>query len=293
MPLVVDLRDPWQMNHALYWYPERSLEARVNAFFERRTLAQATAIIVATDGIAQQLRDRYASMVDAIHVVRNGFDGEPKLRRTVTDHKLNILFAGELYLGRDPFPFLEAIARLVASPGVDVGRVSVTFVGDCASYLGRSLQLWVSEKGLAHVVTVLARVPFDTIVKMTEEATLLLNLAQHAGVAVPAKAYEHVASGREVLLISERRTDLFQLFSGIDGVICVESSDTAALHMQLLDCYRRHVILGECRPPSREAALPFARTKQLAVVRTLVNECRISHGSLNALKERRHDVNEN
>ena len=270
IPLILDFRDPWVHKTPPKPAAKKSLEARFAQFAERWTIRRAAIIFTATAGIAQLLRVRYPPCAHKIFVVRNGFDGEVRPARTSTDHRLEILFAGEIYLGRNPMPFLEGIERLFRQPNVDASKVRVTFVGRFEESMGQVVRQWVRRHNLEHNVRMLAAVPYDDIVRMTADATVLLNLAQQASVMVPAKAYEHIASGREVLLISERDTEVFQLFNDISGVSCVESSDPAQLDANLADLYRRQVILGTSSPPSLEAVKPFSRRAQLEIFRSVL-----------------------
>lgn len=273
VPLILDLRDPWITGSKWEVYANQSMEAHFGRFLERLAFKRATLITTATEGMANDLRTRFPMYEKKIFVVRNGFDGDPAPAQTSTNHRLNILFAGELYVSRNPFPFLEAVARLLALPNVDASRVRVTLVGRCDDEMRKKLEAWVQSKQLESVVQILKPVPFETIKRMTEESTVLLNLAQEASVMVPAKAYEHAASGREVLLISERDTDVFRMFENIPGMSCIDTNDAGGLDAALLDFYRRHVVAGTASPPTGNAIEGFSRNSQQEVFRRLLAQC--------------------
>jgi glycosyltransferase involved in cell wall biosynthesis len=272
VPLIIDLRDPWLTGSKWETEANDSLEAHARRYFERDVLSHARLIFVATEGMAEHLRTRYHELAAKVHVVRNGFDGEPAAPKLQTNHRLEFLFAGEIYVNRDPFPFLDAIDRLLRRADVDASRVGVTFVGRCDESMEASLQQWVQETQRQANIRVLRPVPYDQIVSMTARATVLLNLAQHASVMIPAKAYEHIASGREVLLISEKNTDVFRMFDGIAGISCVETDDAAALDQTLSDLYQRHAVDGRANPPASETARSFSRTVQQQRFRSIMTE---------------------
>ena len=75
-----------------------------------RTSATAAALLI----------ERYPTLADRTHVIRNGYDGEIAPALTRTGGRLSILFAGVLYVRRTPFPLLAALERLLRDfPGPD------------------------------------------------------------------------------------------------------------------------------------------------------------------------------
>jgi hypothetical protein len=265
------MRDPWIAGSGLEG-PRNSLEKWVGCTFEKAAFSQARIIFTATQGMAERICRCYPSLAKKVHIVRNGYDGELRAALTSTNHRLDILFAGEIYVNRNPFPFLESVERLLARADVDPSKIRVTFVGHCEEHMRQSLQDWVQNRRCASVVKFLAPVSYDVIMRLSQEATVLLNLAQQGSVMIPAKAYEHVASGREVLIISEPDTDVSMLFRDIPGICCVDSRSSTALDAALVDYYHRHVIEGKSKPPETNIALPFSRVAQNETLRRILFE---------------------
>jgi hypothetical protein len=197
-----------------------------------------------------------------MHVVRNGFDGAMRRPPVATDNRLSILFTGEIYARRNPFGFLEALERLLARPGVDAGRVSVTFVGGCEHYRGRSLREWLRGKRGESVVRILPPVPVEEAARMQQAATVLLNLAQQSPYTVPAKSYDYMASGRELLILAEADSDIGRLFAGVRGVLRVDPTELETLEATLADLYQRHVVDGVGTVPSELEVMAFSRQEQ-------------------------------
>jgi hypothetical protein len=162
-------------------------------------------------------------------------------------------------MNRDPFPFLSAVENLLQSMEVDAARVQVTFVGKCDSYNDRSLEEWLQDKRSRSVVSILPPVSVSTIDKFVEDATVMLNLTQNAPLMVPAKTYDQLASGREILLICETTSDAAAMLEGMRGVTCVDPADQSRLNATLRDLYRRHVIAGEISAPNPSEVESFSR----------------------------------
>jgi hypothetical protein len=225
-------------------------------------VAYASAVTTASPGIAAALRDAYPQHAAKMHVVLNGFDGEPLAPVLQTGHRLNILFAGILYTNRDPFPFLEALERLLARPGVDASRVTVRFVGNCESYRGQSLAEWLKNRRAARVVQLVSEVAPEELKPFINEATVLLNFAQGQRGLIPAKTFEHLASGRELLAVCEADSDTGRLLDSVRGSVRLNPGDQAALDAALVDLYQRHVVDGAPRVPSPEDVRRYSRSGQ-------------------------------
>jgi hypothetical protein len=108
-------------------------------------------------------------------------------------------------------------------------------------------------------VRLLPHLPPRAVAEEVSRATVLVNLAQQQPYSVPAKTYEHLISGREILLLCEDDCETAQLVKGIRGVNQVDSRDPAALERALFDLYRRHAVAGSMTVPTMEEVRKFSR----------------------------------
>ena len=258
IPFVADLRDPW--SDYLAWASSgRKFQLRLLRSLERKVLRSAAAVTSTGAAVAALLVERDHDLQDKMRVIRNGYDGAiaPSVRST--EGRLVILFAGELYVGRDPFSFLAALERLLLRPEIDSSRIEVTFMGRVDTYAGKSLTRWIEEHGCARVVRVLPPQSAEAVAVAVTKSTVLLNLAQGQPLSVPAKTYEHLASGREVLLFCEDDCETARLVSGIAGVNQVDPANFKAVTEVLLDLYSRHVVAGQLTSPAEFDVARFSR----------------------------------
>lgn len=258
IPHIADLRDPWTDVIAVDRLSQR-IELRLLRLLEGWALRSATAITSTTSTTAELLATRYPSVQGKLHLVRNGYDGEVQPPNLDTGGRLAILFAGELYLGRDPFPFLATLEALLARPDVDPTRISATFMGTVAHYNGQSLASWIKAKRCAAVVKILPQSPQHVVTKAVAESTLLLNLSQEQRLSIPAKTFEHLAYAREILLLCENDSETASLVAGMPGVNQVDQRDIPALEKALLDIYGRHVVQRQMTVPTKKDILEFSR----------------------------------
>ena len=240
----------------------RIVNRHLARLIERRAITSSSAILCASPGIADLLRRAYPDATPKIHEVINGFDAVQERRSSETGGALSVLFAGVLYMNRNPFPFLEALERLLAQPTVDRTRIRVDFVGRCDAYAGVRLTDWLSGKFAAEVVHLNPSVPERELVPFMRRATVLLNLAQGQPRQIPAKTFEQLASGSEIISICERESDTGRVLLKIPGVFRLEPGDANGLDSALRDLYQRHVIDGRISPPPEESIARFSRRSQ-------------------------------
>jgi hypothetical protein len=241
---------------------------------EEKVVRRAAAVTSASSGVAIAIVKRHPGSLKKVHVIRNGYDSVPITPAYRTGHRLSILFAGELYVGRDPFPFLSSLETLLARTEVDASRISAIFMGRASSYAGRSLEAWVKDRRCSAVVKLLPQLPQEAVTEAVQVSTVLLNLSQGQRLSIPAKTFEHLTAGREMLLLCENDCETAELVSGLQGVVQVDPRNTSKLDEALLDLYRRHVINGRLEAPSGDDLARFSREagneKMLSVVQDLI-----------------------
>ncbi len=258
VPFVADLRDPWADDVDGASSSGSGLSKWLRRL-ERAVLGSASAVTFTGAAAADLIESRYANLKHKVHVIRNGYDGNVHQRASETRSRLSILFAGELYVGRDPFPFLRALEWLLNQPGVDSSRVHVTFMGKADTYGGKRLSDALRGTRSADVVNIIAPQSPAAVACAVEESTVVLNLAQGQRLSVPAKTFEHLASGRENLLLCEDDCETARLVEGIAGVNQVDPSDFQRLTATLLSLYNRHVLIGEMTAPGKMQVGRFSR----------------------------------
>ncbi|MBV9725148.1 MAG: glycosyltransferase [Gammaproteobacteria bacterium] len=260
VPFVADMRDPWS-DAIERWHPTRRIELRLVRALEGWAVRSTAAVTATSASAAELLVRRHASLASQVHVIRNGFDGALARPRTDTGGRLSILYAGALYVNRTPYPLLAALERLLARPGVDSSRVELTLLGDKAgSFSDQSLIRWLRGRRCAAAVRILPRQGPQGVAQELERATVLLNLAQEQHLHVPAKTFEQLASGREILLIGEEDSETARVTAGIAGVTRADPCDAERLDAVLLDLYQRHAVAGRARVPAAAEVRRFSRS---------------------------------
>src|SRR5687767_6438223 len=110
LPWLACFRDPWITNRNVEKW---TLQMRVERAIERNVMDQADVLIANTPLNQQGWAAAYPAAAHKIVTIPNGFDPErfaPSAPPREAGALVTILHAGELYTGRDPRPFLDALA---------------------------------------------------------------------------------------------------------------------------------------------------------------------------------------
>jgi glycosyltransferase involved in cell wall biosynthesis len=264
-PLILDFRDPWYLNADI------RKDSPLGGHFLMRAedamgqwcISNSARIVVASPGSTRATENAYELSGQPIDVVRNGYDPSSICTAPTPVGRLDMLYAGSLYLNRNPFPFLESLAEFLNDSDIDRSKIVLTLVGDCRAWKGRKLGPWLESNNLSENVRIRDRVDPDELSRMVERSNVLVNFAQGQPLQTPAKSYEYLVSGRDLLVITESDSDVARLHSDANLGVVVAPADNTAMQSALRGLYDHYVIQRKefC---SRGASVErFSRAKQL------------------------------
>jgi glycosyltransferase involved in cell wall biosynthesis len=202
VPWVADFRDPW----ASCWGNDRSAPARISAWMERRVVERADTVVTTTERMTRGFQDAYASAISPKHflTILNGYESEDFA--DVERHrsqKFRIMYLGSLYHTRTPGPLFQALSELLAEKKLELDRLDVQLAGECEHANGRRLSDLIDARGLSQVVKVMAPVSHKQAVAHMVNCDLLLLLAPDQESMIPAKVFEYLASGSDILTLTQ------------------------------------------------------------------------------------------
>ncbi len=249
---VVEFRDPWTGSQYKPWFVRSRLTDAAEAWVEKRCLSLSDGIVTVTGVYADILGARYGERVkEKLLVVLNGIPrsaaqfAEP----VPTDaSRFRIVYAGSFYLGRDPKPFLTALAAFHKRNGASPRRLDVQLVGDCRYFDGAPLAPLIEALGLSDVVTFVDWMPHKESVQLMRSADLLLLLAQRQPLSVPNKVYEYFGMQKPILAVADREGETMKLMGQIGGHFLIgENEGPEAIERALADAV---ATAGDPRPAS-------------------------------------------
>ena len=247
MPLVVDFRDPWA-DRVLAARPLVQMQRTISVVLERLAVRSAAAVVVTTERFKRTLLRRHPQIVDRTLLLRNGFDPDMLIPEPGPIGRLSLLYAGTIYLDRNPIPLFDAIAALLADPQVERAKVHLKLVGDCAHWKGESVAELAQARGLDGVVEVSGPVSGPHVRELTLLANVIVNFAQGHPEQVPAKLYEQIASQRYGLLFAEPDSESAVLVKDFPRIRRVDD-DGGQILGELRRLYVGLVVAGEGPSP--------------------------------------------
>ncbi len=209
LPWLVDFRDPWFINGKPAF--GGSLWPWFEARCEARVMRNADVIVANAPRATESLRTAFPGQQHKMITLTNGFDPEnfPDVKPPETaGEALHVVHAGEVYAGRDPRPFLDALEELGADDVPGVWPLRVSFLGR-NNESGLDLAAEIQRRGLDALVAVGSQLPYAQVLQEMARADLLLLLdSPGRRLGIPAKLYEYLGTGRPVLALAEPDGDV-------------------------------------------------------------------------------------
>ena len=196
VPVVLDLRDPWRDNAALYW-PTAWHRAR-SAALERRAMACASALIAVSEPIAEEARSLGAANVS---VLPNGFDPErvPAWKPDASA-PLTLAFMGRFSRAlTDPEPLFAGMA-LAARQSAAAASVRLVIAGPEYPWV----DALITRYGLSERVEVrgyLPNVQALAVVAQADVGVIVLADVPGAKAIYSSKLFDYLGISIPVLLV--------------------------------------------------------------------------------------------
>ena len=196
----------------------------------------------------------------------NGYDEDPPLVRPADNGRFTIVFAGSVYLDRNPALLLRAaavtIGELLLTP-TDIRLEFIGHVGSLECNDPSSILATASELGIADFVGVQTFRPRREVREILARATMLVSLNQDSRMAIPSKIFEYMEFPAWLLALAERGSATELLLGSTDADV-VAPGDTASLVAVLRRRYLQHLDQGRPVPLARDPR--FSRRHQAALL---------------------------
>ena len=239
---VMDYRDPWVGNLDWIQHVQSPLKRFLESWQEKICMRFAHSSSCTSALIARELISRHSSRAPSITVIHNGYDGEPLLESPPLG-KLHLLYAGTIYLNRDPAIIIEALGRLVGDCEIDRNLVSFDIVGHLSNRHRESLLDLVSHFEIGDCISFSDPVPRNEILEYYRKANVLVNLAQGQVTQIPAKMFEYLQQRRDILVVAEQRSATAVLVQDLDWCHVVDGDDLNGLKDLLRRLYTKLVVM--------------------------------------------------
>lgn len=230
LPWIADFRDPMLQPS----YPVSTRQRAMYGWLERQTLRRCRYAVFTTRSALADYRMRFPDIDPAkLRLIENGYDeeefgaliGEAQPVR-IRQQPVTLLHSGVLYRnGRDPEPFLAALAALKAAGRIDPAslRVILRAPGDISGTKAK-----VTRQGVDDIVSVLPPVPYrDALGEMMSADALLVFQGTPFNSQVPAKIYEYFRARKPILGLVDPAGETATILreAGFSGIVATDQTN--------------------------------------------------------------------
>ena len=238
VPWLADFRDPWSDSPLRQGLPgwRRWVDRRM----ESSCLRWADRVICNTDRLRTAFRRFHPEIpAEKLVTLTNGFDDPltaPPPAATRTGPRC-FLHLGSLYGHRRIDAFCRALTTLVGEGALDPATFKVLFVGDNDSSFVRDAQAAAPELMARGCIEFRPRVNWEAADRMRWDADLLL-LFFDDPLAVPAKFYEYLPTGKPILAVTPEGA-LTDVLERTGAGVWAGPDDAAGIASKLLQALAR------------------------------------------------------
>ncbi len=277
LPWVADFRDP-MLQPA---YPVQRLQRSLFQWLERLTIRHCDTAVFTTHSAMEDYCRRFPEVCpDKFCVIENGYDedifsgGASTVAGSSTPtvsapagRRLTLVHSGVLYLaGRDPTPFLQALA-LLKEQGLATAatlRVVLRAPGDLAD-----IQARVDAAGVGDLVEVAPPISYAAAVgEMLDADGLMVFQGSPYNAQIPAKIYEYFRARKPIIGLLDPAGETARLLdkAGFRDIAHIDSPEQIATALQrFLDGICKGTATVACEDLIRSASRQY-RARELALV---------------------------
>lgn len=274
VPWIADFRDPVAAGGT--GLAPRTLRSRLR--WEERTFQRAARLVFTTAGAARLCAECQPETdgPSRISVIANGYDDDAfkdiptKMVAPAGNRPLVLLHSGLLYPdGRNPVPFLTALAQLFSAGDADADTVRVVLR---ASGSEQRYADEVSRFGLETIVSLAPRISGrDALIEQAQADGLLLFQGPQYDHQIPAKVYEYLRIGRPIFALVGERGDTAALLRNTGGAEIVPIDNASTIRARL------HAFIGALRNGTAprvqtSVAVQFSRRAETGRLADLLNQ---------------------
>ncbi len=258
LPWLADFRDPWVTG--AFWKEGGRWHRYWQHRFEARVMRQADLIVHNTPTACTVAQKAYPDAAGRMTYLTNGYDPErfPAIpREPHCAGPVRVVHIGQLYMGRDPGPILDAVAGMSAE---SLPPFQLEFIGRTVYGSGNSAQIEAEKRGVQDRVLCRPQMSYEaSLAEMCAADVLLLLEPPNRDLGVPAKLYEYLGAGRPILAASGGSPDLQTILTESNAPHrLVSCQDVPAIRTALAELVQG-VRSGTIRPAPEEARKRFSR----------------------------------
>lgn len=236
LPWVADFRDPWTTIYYNDYLLRTPASKQKDKQLEDRVLANATAVITATEGLSLELSDRSRNT----YTLHNGYDEEDFLDINLkpSEH-FSLSYIGNLKANQDLPMLWKAIAELARSE-VFRSRFKLEITGN----IHENIRHNIKKAGIDSLVRISAFVPHkEAVTRMISAHMLLLPVPQSSNnkIILTGKLFEYLATRRPILAVGPPEGNAGKVLRNCEKDAMIDYDDQGAMQEQLEKYFNRYL----------------------------------------------------
>jgi hypothetical protein len=226
IPWLADFQDPWTQ---VDYYKDFKISAwadKKHRKLEQEVFQTASKITIASDHWKTELESIGAKNVDVIYY---GYDEDDFMAFKEKPHDKLVFFHGGV-LGRDRNPenLFKVIAELRASEKEKYDHIAIRLAGEVDIEVKRSIK----ANGLTDITSYLGMLPRHEVYGEYANSDLLIlpvNKADNAKGRIPAKLFEYLRTGKQILAFGPEDGDVARIIKEMQRGSCHAYSDITSI----------------------------------------------------------------
>lgn len=234
IPWLADFRDAWTFD---CWRAQPGWRDSIDRRLEASCLRRADLVMSTTDAIRDGFLHAYPCLpASKFSTLTNGFDTSVFITtapRQADDSPILLVHTGKLYAHRRIDGFCKALQDLVNTGKLTPNDFRVLFIGETDDSLiagARQVARALIESGS---IQFLGRMPWEKTRDILEKAAVLLVFQGNQRLAVPAKFFDYLGTGRPILAVVEKGA-LSDILQSTGSGLWAEPADPVAIAEKLL-----------------------------------------------------------
>jgi hypothetical protein len=274
---VADFRDPWMSGGRKSLFATSRLSLAIDRWLERQVVERADVIVANTRKLCASLRAAYPHLPESKFVmVPNSIDVSrlADLRAMPKDPVFTITYTGSLYFNRSPEPLFRAVRQLLDGGALQRPDLRIALTGQCDRVGDVATTELIRRYELEGMVTVSEPIAYGAALELVRRSHLALLLAPTQPNQIPAKAYDYIGAGTEILAIAGPGATADLIEEAAAGAVYGEA-DVAGIAEFVRRTIERRRASGDPAPQSVQqfdARLQAERLANLFVTETVLGK---------------------
>lgn len=258
LPHILDFRDPWSLPRPYLTESDAHPLGFVLAErAEASAIRHASAVIMNTPTAERAMVDRYPST--RFCTILNGIDDVYLNEQVDSTETFRIVYAGSIYIDRDPRPLFRAVGTLVERLDLAPGDLEVEFIGEASHFSGVPTERLAAEAGIQDYFRLVPPMSRASLMDRLRKAAVLVSLPQSTPWSIPSKVYEYLGFSAQLMVFTSPGSGTAEVLRDSDAIV-LEPFDHDGTVSALQDCYLAHRAGTSTRDP--EYVARFARERR-------------------------------